>query len=137
MGAKAYRMLAEKKRLWQEFYQLTLDQAELLAPDRGAELLQLLDRKDDCIKALAELEEQLAKEGGSAAAEGEINKLEQEIYELIEACRQADAANRQKINDCYRELKQRLEHLQTGRRAVSGYNKALGAKKGYFVDINR
>lgn len=141
MKADLFDLLAAKKRLWRQFYQLTVAQAELLVPDKADELLQLLDRKEECIKALDAVQDELNaayKTGGPGIAEQEeIKKRRQEIFKLIDECRQVDNINRQKISVGFNKFKQELNNFQAGKEAVSGYVKGLNGNKGAFVDTNR
>ncbi|KYH32677.1 flagellar export chaperone FlgN [Neomoorella mulderi] len=60
MANELVALLREKKRLWQEIYNLTLAQGELLTPDRAGELLQVLERREECIAALKVLEDKIS-----------------------------------------------------------------------------
>lgn len=140
LKADLFDLLSEKKKLWQEFYELTLAQAEMLTPDKSGELLELLDRKDKCIRALAKLNDAmnaLYADGYHGIEVENIRKLQQDIFDLMRELQQADAINREKITASFLKHKREIENFQTKKEAVSGYVRAINGGKGYFVDSNR
>ncbi len=134
-------LLAAQKSLWECFYQLTREQAELLAMDKINELLLLIKRKEKCIKALKVLQKEVdaVKEAGGfdIAGQEQIKAMQQEISKLVEDCQQIDKANCRKISADFHKLRQQLEDFSAGKTALSGYIKALSGNRGIFVDFNR
>lgn len=137
MAANLAALLKREKELWQEFHQLTLKQGEVLTPERGEKLAEILDRKDRCIAELTELEQKINMLAQCEKETNQLTELRKDITALMEKIREIDADNRRIIAANFNEYKKEIDSFQAGKEAALAYKEVLKTGKGFFVDANR
>lgn len=143
MGTIFHELLEQKKRLWEEYYALTLRQREFLTPDRVEELHQVLDSKDDLIRRLRDLEERwetLAREGGlhpKELEEEELKDREKAIQEIILRVQETEKLALREAQELLSNLRNEIERFSRVREAAWSYGGHRQAVHGAFVDQSR
>jgi len=152
LGNSLQELLLQKKELWAEFYRLTLAQGECLAPDKTGKLIELVERKEECIEAINKLDKKIEGFKGNNFTAGSLeglhnplvsekdvtgfSKLREEIYDLIRKSYEADKLNRERVNENFVSCKKDLENFRAAKDVALNYEKVLKTGKGYFVDKN-
>lgn len=146
--ATTSELASRKKTLAREILLLTSRQSELTAPDKLEELLSTVEKKEGCIKAVNEIDGELARlEGKITIAAGikeiegpnkekweAIEKTRQEIKSILQETQILDDGNRKKINQMFDELKSNILSLRVKRECCISYQAPAAQFGSYFVD---
>jgi len=131
MQQQVIELLAREKELLQEILHLTREQARLLEAEQTQELLATLPKRQQCIDAIAAIEEQLSQ---LAPLPVETSGARQELHLLLKEVQVLDGRNRQAIAGKCRELKKAITSLHKGRGSYKAYQFSGAQTGGYFVD---
>ncbi|MGI9951226.1 hypothetical protein V3F56_02600 [Moorellaceae bacterium AZ2] len=142
MKTELCRLWERKRTLWQQYYSLVLEQREVLALGRIEELGRILDRKDETIGELEELEkrweylrEREARGDGSRAEDFEA--LEREIRTIVERAGEVEGASLEIAKNLFSQIKNKLNEVQQAKVLFAAYGGAACSVQGAFLDKTR
>lgn len=148
---KVYDLIKQKIKLMEEIYKITAEQSQFLVPEKSGGLLDAIDRKQEHIDNINEINDELRplekrilncceNPGGEEANKIFEEKLEgfrilKEKANLIAAKISAlEKQNLQRISGEFQGLKRDIELLNIRKGTLKAYGGKPFQSDGYFVD---
>ena len=123
--ARAVELVRKKLLKAAELKEITLRQNTEIADSDLLRLQQSFRQKEEIMKALDSLDEELGKLAGvdeiGEQASAELNKLNEQYLEKIKELVQLDEDNRKKMNEQYEQLKQKVRRAKDGKKLHNAY----------------
>ncbi|MCM1567155.1 MAG: flagellar protein FlgN [Dehalobacter sp.] len=151
MLKKIYDLKKQKIKLMEEIYKTTLEQTKFLVPEKIDDLLAIIDRKQQHIDTINEinaellpLEKQISNYTESAGGE-ESKKLFEENLEgirilgdraklLAVKIRKLEDQNLQAVSGEFQNLKKEIKSLNQRKGTYKAYRGPVVQTDGYFID---
>ncbi len=148
---KIYDLKKQKIKLMEEIYKNTLEQSKFLVPEKIDDLLAIIDRKQQHIDAINEinaellpLEKQISNHTESTGGE-ESKKLFEENLEgirilgeraklLAVKIRKLEDQNLQAVSGEFQNLKREIKSLNQRKGTYKAYRGPIVQTDGYFID---
>ncbi|WP_173299112.1 hypothetical protein [Thermanaeromonas sp. C210] len=142
MKSELRRLGEQRKILWQRYYALVAEQHRLLTLGSLEELGAVLDRKDEVIGELEELEKrwEYLREGqapGDGDYSGELEALEGEIRALVEQVGETERASLEVAGRLRDQIMDKLAEVQQARQLFTAYGAPDCPVQGAFLDKAR
>ena len=137
---KMIDLLDRKKGLMEALINLTTEQSKLLTPEKVAELMATIEKKQECIKEIHLIDAEvlpLEKELLSLSMSKDIqviDTLRGQIISLAKETQQLENENLGKMKYEHQKLKNEIESLQAKRGTLRAYRRLTRQSDGYFVD---
>lgn len=151
MLKKAYDLKRQKIKILEEIYKITVEQSQLLTPEKSDDILSVIERKQEHINNFNEINTELLplekkilncneRSGGE-----EANKIFEEKLEgirilgeraalLAKKIQVLEKQNLQKISVEFQRLKKDIELLKIKKGTIKAYHSEVVQQDGYFID---
>jgi len=149
---RMFDLADRKKGLVERIYNITVEQSDLLIPERVEELLAAIERKQECISEITLIDtEVLPLEKKLLILKSvsfwdemikdideeweRINYLRRQTVSLVEKTRKIEVENLNRFSSEYKKLKKHIQLLHTKKGSVKAYQGSAIQSDGYFVDM--
>lgn len=148
---RIYDLKKKKIRLMEEIYKTTVEQSKVRLPDKVDDLLAIIDRKQEQINSIDEinaelfpLEKEIAncpeRTGGEESEKlfaeilAGIRILGERAQLLAEKIRKLEEQNRKMVSDEYHNLKSKIKLINQRKGSYKAYRGGIAQANGYFID---
>jgi hypothetical protein len=134
-----------------EIYKITVEQSQLLTPEKSSDLLVIIERKQEHINSINKINEELlpleekiinctVRSGGKEAKKiydeklEEIRILREKEISMAEKIQKLDGQNFQMINGEFQKLKSDIKKLKLKKGTFKAYRGSTVQTYGCFID---
>lgn len=151
MLKRIYDLKKQKIKLMEEIYKTTMEQSKFLVPEKVDDLLAIIDRKQQHIDTINEINAELLPLEKQISSYTEISGGEEakKIYEenlegirilgeraklIAVKIRKLEDQNLQMVSGEFQNLKREIKSLNQRKGSVKAYRGATFQTDGYFID---
>lgn len=131
---KMSELLQQKRALVEDILHLACIQSTLLLPEGAEKLLNVIEKKQQCIEEINALDEIINKMEDESPGSDLYTELRDGIARQLKEIMNKDDLNRQRLLNSYEQIRRDMDSFQSGKGTVKAYQSPGGISSGYFID---